>query len=103
MQSMLQCNTLICNGLLQTEQQLSRQQPTLSKGPAAKQAQHDAAYLRPEPLWEAYRRCAARSRKKNAKRRAQSVALLQMPGGRKVEFTSENRARIDPSIIARIR
>lgn len=88
---------------MQTEQRPSSLQPAAFKSQAAKQAKHDAAFLRPEPLWEAYRRCAAKSRRKNAKRRAQSFALLRLPDGRQLEFTSDSRAKIDPGIIARIR
>ena len=67
------------------------------------QAEPDSAFLQPGPLWESYRHCAARARKKNAARRGRSFALLKMPDGRQVEFGPQARAGIDPTLIARIR
>ncbi|KAL0055720.1 hypothetical protein WJX82_003741 [Trebouxia sp. C0006] len=67
------------------------------------QTEPDSAFLQPGPLWESYRQCALRARRKNAGRRTRSVALLKLPDGRQVEFGSEARAAIDPNILARIR
>ena len=63
----------------------------------------DSAFLQPGPLWESYRHCAARARKKNAGRRARSFALLKLPDGRQIEFGGESRAALDPNTLARIR
>ncbi|KAL0026487.1 hypothetical protein WJX77_002347 [Trebouxia sp. C0004] len=67
------------------------------------QTEPDSAFLQPGPLWESYRHCALRARRKNAVRRTRSFALLKLPDGRQVEFGGEARAAIDPSILARIR
>ena len=67
------------------------------------QTQPDSAFLQKGPLWAAYRRCAARARKKNAARQALSTALLVTQDGQKLEFGQQARASIDPKIIARIR
>lgn len=67
------------------------------------QTEPDSAFLQPGPLWESYRHCALRARRKNAARRTRSFDLLKLPDGRQVEFGSKARAAIDPSILARIR
>lgn len=67
------------------------------------QTEPDSAFLQSGPLWESYRHCALRARRKNAGRRTTSFALLKLPDDRQVEFRSEARAAIDPNILARIR
>ncbi|KAA6422197.1 MAG: tyrosine sulfotransferase-like [Trebouxia sp. A1-2] len=49
------------------------------------QTEPDSAFLQPGPLWESYRHCALRARRKNAARRTRSFDLLKLPDGRQVE------------------
>lgn len=94
-----------CNLYMQAQQQADEQafveQPSSQLN--RQQTEPDSAFLQPGPLWESYRQCALRARRKNAGRRTRSVALLKLPDGRQVEFGSEARAAIDPNILARIR
>ena len=94
-----------CKLSMQAQQQADEQafveQPSSQLN--RQQTEPDSAFLQPGPLWESYRHCALRARRKNAGRRTRSFALLKLPDGRQVGFGNGARAAIDPNILARIR
>ena len=67
------------------------------------QSSWDEAYEQKWPLWRSYHQCVDRARQRNTKRRQSSFKNLDLPDGRKVQFSHNDRANIDPAILARIR
>ena len=56
-----------------------------------------------QSLGRSYRGCAARSRRKNAARRANALRALGFHDNSRLTFSAATRARVSPQIIARIR
>ena len=67
------------------------------------QVKPDPVFLQKVPLWKAFRTCEHKARNKNTKRRANSMSVLRDPDGKRLQFTHEDRASIEPSILKRIR
>ena len=68
-----------------------------------RQVHLDDEYLHDQQLWKAHDICVARARRKASARKAESMRLLALPDGRRMEFSKASRAAIDPALIQRIR
>ena len=67
------------------------------------QGHWDDAYKNLHPLWRSYHQCVDAARKRNSARRANSFRNLDLPDGRRFQFTSGARLGIDPTILDFIR
>ncbi len=72
------------------------------EGGHVRQVHPDERYLHNQQLWKAHRACVARARNKASARKAESMRMLALPGGRHMAFSKASRADIDPALIRRI-
>ena len=68
-----------------------------------RQVHPDEEYLHDQQLWKAHETCVARARRKASARKAESMRMLLLPDGRRMDFSKASRAAIDPALIQRIR